>query len=329
MLACQRADAAARRERRAHRAARGRTAARSRARLRAGRDRPADRGGTQDGRRLTNGKNLRTDSRPRTDHTPRCGGGGRGVRHPVRVGAVIIRSFMVSQTSGPPSGIADVLGDHVVFVPAYLIPFAGIAFLWFIGVVRDRIGVYEDRFFATVFLGSGIVFVAMLFSAVGADRAADDEPTDHRDAELGESIARAMFYMYGARSAGVFTIVTSTIVLRTERFPDGRRSPARCRSRAAPERAVVRHGHPALPRMGPAPEPDHPGAEACGPNVMVVGHCGRPCNALAGCRITLESSGRVSRSASTTCLAGKRLRLWARRRFVRFGATYRAASTTG
>ncbi len=36
-----------------------------------------------------------------------------------------------------------------------LVPFAGIAFLWFIGVVRDRLGTYEDRFFATVFFGSG------------------------------------------------------------------------------------------------------------------------------------------------------------------------------
>ena len=32
-----------------------------------------------------------------------------------------------------------------------LMPFAGIAFLWFVGVVRDRLGVYEDQFFSTVF----------------------------------------------------------------------------------------------------------------------------------------------------------------------------------
>ena len=30
-----------------------------------------------------------------------------------------------------------------------LIPFAGVAFLWFIGVLRDRLGALEDRFFAT------------------------------------------------------------------------------------------------------------------------------------------------------------------------------------
>ena len=43
------------------------------------------------------------------------------------------------------------------------VPFSGIAFLWFIGVIRDFIGEQEDKFFATVFLGSGLLFVAMLF----------------------------------------------------------------------------------------------------------------------------------------------------------------------
>ena len=44
-----------------------------------------------------------------------------------------------------------------------LAPFAGIAFLWFIGVLRSRLGALEDQFFATVFLGSGLLFVASLF----------------------------------------------------------------------------------------------------------------------------------------------------------------------
>jgi hypothetical protein len=46
-----------------------------------------------------------------------------------------------------------------------LLPFAGIAFLWFIGVLRDRLGQLEDRFFATVFFGSGLLFLGMLFTA--------------------------------------------------------------------------------------------------------------------------------------------------------------------
>ena len=44
-------------------------------------------------------------------------------------------------------------------------PFAGVAFLWFIGVLRDRLAQLEDRFFATVFFGSGLLFLAMLFAA--------------------------------------------------------------------------------------------------------------------------------------------------------------------
>ena len=43
-----------------------------------------------------------------------------------------------------------------------LLPFARIAFLWLIAVLRDRLGELEDRFFTTVFLGSGLLFVAMI-----------------------------------------------------------------------------------------------------------------------------------------------------------------------
>jgi hypothetical protein len=39
-----------------------------------------------------------------------------------------------------------------------LVPFAGVAFLWFVGALRDKLGQREDQFFATVFLGSGILF---------------------------------------------------------------------------------------------------------------------------------------------------------------------------
>jgi hypothetical protein len=44
-----------------------------------------------------------------------------------------------------------------------IVPFAGITFLWFTGVIRDRLGELEDRFFATLFYGSGIIQVVLLF----------------------------------------------------------------------------------------------------------------------------------------------------------------------
>lgn len=53
--------------------------------------------------------------------------------------------------------------SSAVAVVLVLIPFAGIAFLWFTGVMRDLLGELEDKFFATVFLGSGIILVVMMF----------------------------------------------------------------------------------------------------------------------------------------------------------------------
>src|SRR5690349_16115577 len=53
----------------------------------------------------------------------------------------------------------------IVALALNLMPFAGVAFLWFIGVLRDRLGPREDRFFATVFFGSALLFLAMLFAS--------------------------------------------------------------------------------------------------------------------------------------------------------------------
>jgi hypothetical protein len=98
-----------------------------------------------------------------------------------------------------------------------LLPFAGIAFLWFIGVVRDRIGAGEDRFFATVFLGSGLLFIAMLFAAGaiagGIVLTADDRP----GAEVwsfGRRVSFTLLTVYALRMAAVFAISTTTIATR-------------------------------------------------------------------------------------------------------------------
>ena len=58
-------------------------------------------------------------------------------------------------------------GSTRMRVAAILMPFAGIAFLWFIGVVRDGFGRLEDKFFSSVFIGAGLMFLAMMFAAVG------------------------------------------------------------------------------------------------------------------------------------------------------------------
>ena len=51
-------------------------------------------------------------------------------------------------------------GGGGVSLALTLVPFAGIAFLWFVGVIRNRLGRMEDQFFSTVFYGSGLLFLA-------------------------------------------------------------------------------------------------------------------------------------------------------------------------
>ncbi len=103
-----------------------------------------------------------------------------------------------------------------------LVPFAGIAFLWFIGVARDRIGDREDRFFATVFLGSGLLFIAMLFvsaaSASGLLLHGGNVPpagvwTYGREATF------ALLTIYAMRMAAVFTISTTSLFSRLGLMP--------------------------------------------------------------------------------------------------------------
>jgi hypothetical protein len=103
-----------------------------------------------------------------------------------------------------------------------LVPFAGIAFLWFMGVLRDRIGEREDRFFATVFLGSGLLFVGMLFVAAavaGGLIAAASQPSGPPGADtlaLGRNVTAVLVNVYSMRMAAVFTLTTVTIARRTE-----------------------------------------------------------------------------------------------------------------
>jgi hypothetical protein len=107
-----------------------------------------------------------------------------------------------------------------------LVPFAGIAFLWFIGVVRDRLGELEDRFFATIFLGSGLLFLAMLFTAaalVGAIILAFDVAPQMLVNSSTFHFARAAAYnivnIYMIKMSAMFMIITSTVAVYTRFAP--------------------------------------------------------------------------------------------------------------
>jgi len=107
-----------------------------------------------------------------------------------------------------------------------LLPFAGIAFLWFMGVLRDRMGAAEDRFFATVFFGSGLLFLAMIFvssSVTGglmmAYGAIPGKLLDSGIYTFARTVAYQIVNVYAIRMAGVFLISTCTLAIRIGMLP--------------------------------------------------------------------------------------------------------------
>lgn len=142
------------------------------------------------------------------------------------IGALVLLRAAVSD-----EGLAELAGDpqrrRLIRLSLALVPFAGIAFLWFIGVVRDQVGAVEDRLFSTVFLGSGILFLAMLFLAavlgtslelLSGSTVAAAQGSDAVWA-FGRHATRVLVAVYAMRMAAVFTLAVSTLIVRTRAVP--------------------------------------------------------------------------------------------------------------
>jgi hypothetical protein len=132
---------------------------------------------------------------------------------------VLLRVSVPARPGVPGAWLTDSRRRTAVAIALNLIPFAGIAFLWFIGVLRDRIGEREDRLFATVFLGSGLLFVGMLFVAAAVAGATIGAVSAARpDADvlnLSRNLTGSLLNVYSMRMAAVFTLTTVNIARRT------------------------------------------------------------------------------------------------------------------
>ena len=143
---------------------------------------------------------------------------------------LLIASMLLirSSVSDNPMGSATEVISHSVRISLALnmLPFAGIAFLWFIAVMRDRLGELEDRFFATVFLGSGFLFIAMIFTAA-AIAGGIIRVLQSGSANLVQSgaytLGRIQIFqamnIYAMKMAAVFMISTSTISYKSRIVP--------------------------------------------------------------------------------------------------------------
>jgi len=139
---------------------------------------------------------------------------------------LLIVSFWLVRMSVPANPLEPgawlVTNSRAVTLALNLIPFAGICFLWFIGVLRDRLGQLEDRFFATVFFGSALLFLAMLFAAaavIGAIllvfAAEPEQMLNSTTLHLARAFAYNLMNVYAIKMAGVFMISTSTVAVFT------------------------------------------------------------------------------------------------------------------
>lgn len=139
---------------------------------------------------------------------------------------VLIRLAIPDSLAGPGSTAWLQGRSGSVTLALTLIPFAGIAFLWFMGVVRDRLGSLEDQFFSTVFFGSGMLFLALVFIAgaiAGAILTSYERVSDAIITGGVLAFAREAMYIiinvYAIRMAGVFMISLGTLWLRTGVMP--------------------------------------------------------------------------------------------------------------
>jgi hypothetical protein len=133
----------------------------------------------------------------------------------------------ISIPANPLGPATDVIHhSEIISFALNLLPFAGIAFLWFIAVLRDRVGELEDRFFATAFLGSGLLLIALIFT-VAATAGGIVRSLSAGSASLiqtgtytfGRTVINVLMNIYAMKMAAVFMITTATISLKTCLFP--------------------------------------------------------------------------------------------------------------
>ncbi|AMV32444.1 hypothetical protein VN12_09990 [Pirellula sp. SH-Sr6A] len=139
---------------------------------------------------------------------------------------LIIRLAIPADPGDPGVWLINANSKAWVQFSLQLLPFTGIAFLWFMGVLRDHIGELEDRFFATVFLGSGFLFVGMLFTcaatAQGLLGVFGERGGSLHESEtymVGRRIVYSLLTTFAFKMAAIFMSVASVIGKKTSIFP--------------------------------------------------------------------------------------------------------------
>jgi hypothetical protein len=140
------------------------------------------------------------------------------------VSTTLLRQSMGDVASDTGAWLTEDTGS--VKFALFLVPFAGLAFLWFIAVARERLGRFEDQFFSTVFIGSGLLFLAMIFAAAATAgaivAAAANDPTGFASSttyDYARQTVTQILAVYALRMAAIFQLSQASLWLRTRVMP--------------------------------------------------------------------------------------------------------------
>jgi len=137
---------------------------------------------------------------------------------------ILVRTTLPAHPLAEPDLLTS--GSSRLRVAMTLMPLSGLAFLWFVGVVRDRLGAYEDRFLSTVMFGSGLLFLATAFMSMAIaggiltmTGTGVAHASDAAVIKFGRATMLQVSNVYALRMAGAFMISLGTIWLRTGLMP--------------------------------------------------------------------------------------------------------------
>jgi len=141
---------------------------------------------------------------------------------------LLLRGLPAAGEAGttPTAWIEDPLNQAELILGLNLASISSVAFLWFVAVIRKRMGEKEDKFFSTVFLGSALVYIGIWLVAAAAIASIAVAYQRFDDASLSTDsvtfllgFSEALILVVGPRLQGVFVLTTSTLILRTEMLP--------------------------------------------------------------------------------------------------------------
>ncbi|HMR95900.1 MAG TPA: hypothetical protein PKE05_10200 [Microthrixaceae bacterium] len=164
--------------------------------------------------------------------------GSRAALAGVIFAALFVAGWLLTQQSPPLEAPRDELVRYYtdpdqrwasVAAGLYVIPFAAIAFIWFMAALRDRYlrsGGRENVLLSTAQLVSGSLYVMALFSSAAVELAlvwmADQPPDANFDVDAARTMVAfgaALSQIVALRTGAVFIAISTTRAMRSGLFP--------------------------------------------------------------------------------------------------------------